>query len=74
MAKSATKLLVLYSFMGIFTTSLFLGTEYVFHFLFTTDFMRYVSTIIGLAVGYFIECRLDKHFVFSNRHVGAFAL
>jgi len=61
------KLFALYSFMGIFTTVIFWGTEWAFHILFSSDFMRYVGAILGLAVGYYIKYQLDKRFVFISR-------
>lgn len=61
------QLFVLYSFMGIFTTVVFWGTEYAFHLLFTTDLMRYVGGVIGLSIGYYIKYELDKRFVFVDR-------
>lgn len=61
------QLFVLYSFMGVFTTVVFWGTEYAFHLLFTTDLMRYVGGVIGLSIGYYIKYELDKRFVFVDR-------
>jgi len=62
--KHDSKLFVLYSSMGIITTFIFWGTEYLFYILFNTDFMRYTGGVIGLALGYFIKYQLDKRFVF----------
>lgn len=61
------RLFMLYSFMGVFTTSLFWGIEYGFHVAFGTDTMRYVGGAIGLTIGNLIKYHLDKRFVFVNR-------
>lgn len=61
------KLFVVYSFLGVFTTALFWGTEFVFQFIFGTDLMRYLGGAIGLTLGYIIKYHLDKLFVFVNR-------
>ncbi len=55
---------LLYSFMGVFTTIIFWGTELTFHFVYETSAMRYLGGAIGLAVGYWIKYQLDKRFVF----------
>jgi len=54
----------LYSFMGIFTTMIFAGTEYAFHYCFATEHAKYVGGFIGLTIGYCIKYYLDKRFVF----------
>jgi putative flippase GtrA len=64
-----SRLFALYSFMGIFTTLLFWGVEYLFHILFGTDAMRYLGGAIGLSLGYFIKYHLDKRFVFVTKPV-----
>lgn len=61
-------LFLLYSLMGIFTTTIFWLTEYVFHLIFMTSFMRYIGGILGLSIGYFIKYWLDKRFVFINKN------
>ena len=58
------QLFVLYSFMGIFTTAIFWGTEYAFHLIFADESMRYIGGVIGLAVGFYVKYRLDKKYVF----------
>lgn len=60
------QLFVLYSFMGVFTTAIFWCVEYSFHLLFTTDTMRYVGGMIGLAIGFYVKYQLDKKFVFVS--------
>ncbi|MFM7026312.1 MAG: GtrA family protein [Limnohabitans sp.] len=59
-----TRLFVIYSFLGIFTTALFWGIEYLFHVVFGTDAMRYTGAAIGLTLGYVIKYHMDKHWVF----------
>lgn len=58
---------VLYSFMGVFTTIIFWGTELSFEFIFASKGMRYLGGIIGLCIGYWIKYNLDKRFVFVRR-------
>jgi len=60
------RLFVLYSFMGVFTTAIFWGVEYAFHFIFATDAMRYVGGVIGLAIGFYVKYQLDKKYVFVS--------
>lgn len=62
-----SRLFTLYALMGVFTTALFWGVEYAFHFLFGTDGMRYLGGAIGLALGYVIKYHLDKRYVFGSR-------
>jgi putative flippase GtrA len=50
--------------MGIITTMTFWFFEFGFNHYFQTKQMRYLSGIIGLAIGYIIKYRLDKRFVF----------
>ena len=63
-----SKLFFLYSFFGIFTTSVFLITEYIFQFIYRTDFMRYLGGAIGLTIGYITKYQLDKKFVFNKQY------
>lgn len=60
------KLFVIYTAMGIITTLIFWGTEYAFHLIYNTDFMRYVGGIIGLSIGFYIKYQLDKKYVFVS--------
>ena len=60
------KLFVFYSAMGVITTLMFWGTEYAFHLIYDTEFMRYVGGVIGLAVGFYVKYQLDKKYVFVN--------
>ena len=60
------QLFVLYSFMGLFTTLIFWGTEYAFHLIFADESMRYIGGVIGLAIGFYVKYRLDKKYVFVS--------
>jgi putative flippase GtrA len=64
--KHDTRLFMVYSFLGVFTTALFWGIEYLFHVWFGTDVMRYLGAAIGLTLGYFIKYHMDKHWVFKQ--------
>jgi putative flippase GtrA len=68
------QLFILYSFMGVFTTAIFWGTEYAFHLIFTTDLMRYIGGALGLTIGYYVKYQLDKRFVFIDRSAKAVAI
>ena len=59
-------LFVFYSAMGAITTLIFWGTEYAFHLIYDTDFMRYIGGIIGLSIGFYVKYQLDKKYVFVN--------
>ncbi len=61
-----TRLFILYGFMGVFTTVIFWGVEFLFHQLFGTNAMRYLGGAIGLTLGSYIKYHLDKHFVFKQ--------
>lgn len=60
------KLFVFYSAMGVITTLIFWGTEYTFHLIYDTDFMRYLGGILGLSIGFYVKYQLDKKYVFVN--------
>lgn len=59
-------LFVFYAFMGVFTTAIFWGIEFAFHFLFAQESMRYLGGAIGLGLGSWIKYKLDKRFVFRR--------
>lgn len=61
------RLFVTYSMMGVVTTLIFWGTEYAFHLIYGSDFMRYFGGVIGLMIGYAIKYQLDKKYVFVTR-------
>lgn len=56
----------LYTLTGIVTTLVFWGFEFGFDHLFATKAMRYLGAVIGLAIGYVMKYRLDRHFVFRT--------
>ena len=60
------RMFFLYTFMGIFTTLLFWGSELGFQYVFHTKSMRYVGALLGLGVGYLVKYQLDKRFVFTE--------
>lgn len=55
---------LLYTLMGLATTFVFWGFEFVFQRIFETKEMRYLGGAIGLAIGYALKYQLDKRFVF----------
>jgi putative flippase GtrA len=57
---------IFYSLMGVFTTVIFWGVEFAFHFIFNTDMMRYLGGILGLTVGSYVKYQLDKRYVFKK--------
>lgn len=57
---------LLYTAMGVLTTFVFWGTEYLFHILFHGDGMRYLGGVLGLVAGYVGKYRLDSRFVFRT--------
>jgi len=62
-AKDTVKFL-LYSFMGVFTTLIFWGTELAFDSLFRSEYAKFIGALIGLCFGYWTKFHLDKRFVF----------
>lgn len=58
---------VLYAMMGLFTTVVFWGFEFGFHFIFESKEMRYLGGIIGLMIGYISKYYLDKKYVFTMK-------
>jgi putative flippase GtrA len=61
-------LFVFYKAMSVITTIIFWGTEYAFHLIYDTDFMRYLGGIIGLSIGFYVKYQLDKKYVFLNSY------
>lgn len=61
-----SRIFLLYSLMGVFTTAIFWGFEFAFHYVFQTDTLRYLGGVIGLAIGYLAKYELDKRFVFHR--------
>lgn len=62
-----TKKLGLYTFMGIFSTLIFWGTEAFFWIIWRQENMRELGAILGLTIGYIIKYKLDKRFVFRQK-------
>ncbi|HDR9081985.1 MULTISPECIES: GtrA family protein [Burkholderia] len=60
------KLFVLYSLMGVATTTIFWGAEFAFDHAFGTEAMRYLGGAIGLTIGYIVKYKLDRAFVFRT--------
>lgn len=57
---------VLYACMGVFTTAIFWGFEFGFHYLFASKEMRYLGGVIGLVIGYYTKYQLDRRYVFRT--------
>ena len=57
---------IVYSFMGVFTTVVFWGTELLFHHLFSFEEAKFVGAVVGLTIGYVTKYHLDKKYVFIN--------
>jgi putative flippase GtrA len=64
-----TRLFILYGLMGVFTTIIFWGIEFLFQYVYGTDAMRYLGGAIGLTIGSYIKYHLDKRFVFKREQV-----
>ena len=62
-----TKTFVLYSVMGLLTTTIFWGAELTFDMIFQTKEMRYVGAVLGLSIGYITKYQLDKKYVFTDK-------
>ena len=57
----------LYTLMGVFTTVIFWGTEWLFDRLSGgNELWRYLGAVVGLAIGYLTKYRLDRRFVFGD--------
>lgn len=57
----------LYSFMSVFTTIIFWGTEITFNAVFDSPYAKYAGAVTGLTVGYVIKYFLDKKYVFIHK-------
>ncbi len=62
-----TKIFILYSITGIFTTFIFWTLELVFHYFFHLKYMKYLGAVLGLTIGYIVKYHLDKNIVFKRR-------
>jgi putative flippase GtrA len=65
--KDDAKKFALYSFMGIFTTIIFWGSEIAFDALFQGQYAKYIGAVVGLSIGYIIKYFLDKKYVFTHK-------
>ena len=57
----------LYTSMGIFSTTIFWGTEFIFWIIWRQENMRELGAILGLTLGYIIKYKLDKRYVFRQK-------
>ncbi|MBP7738264.1 MAG: GtrA family protein [Spirochaetes bacterium] len=57
---------LVYTFMGVFTTAIFWGSELLFNHLFTFPEAKYLGAVVGLTIGYITKYNLDKRFVFRD--------
>jgi putative flippase GtrA len=57
----------LYTFTGLFTTSIFWGMEALFAALSVHEEMRYLGALTGLSLGYVMKFYLDRRLVFQVR-------
>lgn len=64
--KEHAKTFILYSFMGVFTTSLSWAIEYLFDALWSADYFKYIGAVIGQIFGYITKYKLDKKYVFKK--------
>jgi putative flippase GtrA len=65
-----SRIFILYSVMGVLTTSVFWIVEFGFYAYFERAEMRYVGGVLGLAVGYWMKYQLDKQYVFVPASTG----
>lgn len=65
--KDDTQKFILYSFMGVFTTVIFWGTEIAFDYFYSNPNAKYLGAVIGLSIGYAIKYYLDKKYVFVHK-------
>ncbi len=65
--KDDAKKFALYSFMGVFTTIIFWGTEIAFDTFSEDPNAKYLGAVIGLSIGYIIKYFLDKKYVFIHK-------
>lgn len=59
-------LFFLYGIMGVFTTVIFWGTEFLFQALYGSEMMRYLGGALGLTLGSWLKYHLDKQLVFKR--------
>ncbi len=58
---------VIYSALGLFTTSIFWVIEFAFDYFFVCEYFKYIGAILGLSLGYFVKFFLDKKYVFYEK-------
>ena len=57
--------------MGLATTAIFWGTEFLFSRIDPSGRLIYLGGAIGLAIGYVVKYELDRRFVFTIRDTPA---
>lgn len=67
-AKNHSRKFLIYTGMGLITTTIFWGTETAFWLIWRTDLMRELGAVLGLTVGYLVKYNLDRRFVFTARY------
>ncbi len=60
------KKFLLYATIGGVLTIIFLVFELGFHYLFATEYAKYVGALIGISIGYTGKYFLDKRYVFND--------
>ena len=65
--KSVSRKFGLYTANGIFSTSIFWGTETTFWMIWQKENIREIGAILGLTLGYTLKYRLDRQYVFSKQ-------
>jgi putative flippase GtrA len=65
--KDDAKKFALFSFMGVFTTLIFWGTEMAFYYFASFPGSQYVGGALGLGIGYLVKYFLDRRFVFVHK-------
>ncbi len=64
---------LLYTAMGLVTTTIFWGTETAFWLIWKTNPMRELGAMLGLSVGYVAKYNLDRRFVFTDKQLATSA-
>jgi len=60
------KTFTLYTVVGIFTTMIFWGMEFLFDYIINSASAKYIGAVIGLSIGYVCKYFLDKKYVFNS--------
>ena len=61
-----SKQILKYAYFAVFTTLIFLTTEYLFWIIYNTHSAREIGAVIGLSIGYYLKYILDKKYVFNQ--------